>query len=61
MIIKYFNIFHSKATENLLKLGFLVRKETIWQPWDIQHFLSIFKLPNEKLSTARMPECRKIT
>jgi hypothetical protein len=30
--IKYTNIFHSKALQNLPKLGFLVRKYTIWQP-----------------------------
>jgi hypothetical protein len=32
MAIKYINIFHCKAHQNLPKLGFLVRKETIWQP-----------------------------
>jgi hypothetical protein len=31
--LKYINIFPSKALQNLPKLGFLVRKETIWQPW----------------------------
>jgi hypothetical protein len=31
MAIKY--IFHSKALQILPKLGFLVRKRTIWQPW----------------------------
>jgi hypothetical protein len=30
--IKYRNIFHSKALQNFPKLGFLVRKPTIWQP-----------------------------
>jgi hypothetical protein len=33
MAIKYINIFQSKALQNLLKLGFLVWKQTIWQPW----------------------------
>jgi hypothetical protein len=28
----YTNIFHSKALQNLPKLGFLVSKCTIWQP-----------------------------
>jgi hypothetical protein len=29
----YNNMSHSKVLQNLPKLGFLVRKETIWQPW----------------------------
>jgi hypothetical protein len=33
MALKYINIFQSKALQNLPKLGFLVWKETIWQPW----------------------------
>jgi hypothetical protein len=33
MAIKYTNTFHFKTLQNLPKLGFLVRKETIWQPW----------------------------
>jgi hypothetical protein len=33
IVKKYNNIFHSKALQNLPKLGFLVRKQTIWQPW----------------------------
>jgi hypothetical protein len=32
MAIKYINIIQSKALQNLPKLGFLVWKETIWQP-----------------------------
>jgi hypothetical protein len=28
----YINNFHSKVLQNIPKLGFLVRKETIWQP-----------------------------
>jgi hypothetical protein len=32
MTIKYTSIFHSNALQNLLKLGFLVCKQTIWQP-----------------------------
>jgi hypothetical protein len=33
MALKYINIFPSKALQNLPKFGFLVWKETIWQPW----------------------------
>jgi hypothetical protein len=32
MVIKYTKIFHSKTLQNILKLGFLVWKQTIWQP-----------------------------
>jgi hypothetical protein len=32
MVIKYNNIFHSKALQILPKSGFFVRKQTIWQP-----------------------------
>jgi hypothetical protein len=32
IIIKYKNIFHSKVLQNLPKLGFLVWKQTVWQP-----------------------------
>jgi hypothetical protein len=32
MAIKYFNFFPSKALQNLTELGFLVWKQTIWQP-----------------------------
>jgi hypothetical protein len=31
--IKYTNIFNCKTLQNLPKLGFLVSKNTIWQPW----------------------------
>jgi hypothetical protein len=33
MVIKYTNIFNCKTLQNLPKLGFLVWKQTIWQPW----------------------------
>jgi hypothetical protein len=42
MVIKYINIFHSKTLQTLPKLGFLVWKQTIWQPcfrWAVQQFL----------------------
>jgi hypothetical protein len=32
MTIKYSSIFHSKTLQNLPNLGFLVWKQTIWQP-----------------------------
>jgi hypothetical protein len=32
MAIKYSNIFHCKALQDLPHSGFLVRKYTIWQP-----------------------------
>jgi hypothetical protein len=35
MVVKYTSIFHYKALKNLSKLGFLVWKLTIWQPWHI--------------------------
>jgi hypothetical protein len=31
--IKYTNISHCKTLQNLPKFGFLVWKQTIWQPW----------------------------
>jgi hypothetical protein len=31
--IKYTNIFYCKTLQNLPKFGFLVWKQTIWQPW----------------------------
>jgi hypothetical protein len=31
--IKYVNIVQSKGLQNLPKFGFLVWKQTIWQPW----------------------------
>jgi hypothetical protein len=32
MTLEYTNLFHSKALQNLHKVGFLVRKYIIWQP-----------------------------
>jgi hypothetical protein len=32
-VMKYDNIFYSKALQILPQLGFLVWKQTIWQPW----------------------------
>jgi hypothetical protein len=31
--IKYTVLFHCKTLQNLPKFGFLVWKQTIWQPW----------------------------
>jgi hypothetical protein len=39
-VIKYINIFRSKALQNLPKLGFLVWKQTIWQPWLVENPIS---------------------
>jgi hypothetical protein len=33
MVLKYTKIFHCQTIQNIPKLGFLVRKQTIWQPW----------------------------
>jgi hypothetical protein len=33
MAVKYINLTQSKTLQNLPKLGFLVWKQTIWQPW----------------------------
>jgi hypothetical protein len=33
MAEKYFNVFQSRTLQILPKFGFLVWKETIWQPW----------------------------
>jgi hypothetical protein len=33
MAIKYTSIYYCKTLQNLSKLGFLVWKETVWQPW----------------------------
>jgi hypothetical protein len=48
MVIKYNNSFHSKALQILPKLGFLVWKQTIWQPcqpvvqiWGGERFLCV--------------------
>jgi hypothetical protein len=43
MAIKYTNIFHYKTLPNLPKMGFLVWKYTIWQPWSML-LLDVFKL-----------------
>jgi hypothetical protein len=39
--IKFTNIFYCKTLQNLPKLGFLVRKETIWQP-RLERFCQFF-------------------
>jgi hypothetical protein len=38
VFIKYTNTFHCKTLQHLPKVGFLVRKQTIWQPWTQGHF-----------------------
>jgi hypothetical protein len=52
--VKFTNFFHCKTTQNLPKLGILVRKHTIWQPWpklekwslknECKHFNAFFSL-----------------
>jgi hypothetical protein len=42
MVIKYTKIFHSKTVQNLPKLGFLVWKQTIWQPWLCHSDIHVF-------------------
>jgi hypothetical protein len=46
MIIEYSNIFHSKALQNLPEWGFLVWKQTIWQPW--------YKYPFKKAASSAL-------
>jgi hypothetical protein len=49
MAIKYRNIFHCKTLQNSPKVGFLVRKETIWQLWFNGKVLPTYKAsPNAK-------------
>jgi hypothetical protein len=43
MAIKHINIFQSKDLRKLPKLGFLVWKQTIWQPWSTR-YLNFFLL-----------------
>jgi hypothetical protein len=53
--IKYTNIFHSKTLQNFPKFGFLVWKQTIWQPcwmlvsWDKQTAVHMPKLDSENI------------
>jgi hypothetical protein len=47
--IKYTNIFHCKTLQNLPKFGFLVLKQTIWQPW-LQRLRCINLQQNKKLN-----------
>jgi hypothetical protein len=50
--LKFINIFQSKALQNLLRLGFLVWKQTIWQPCDVTGFswTRINNFPREDLA-----------
>jgi hypothetical protein len=38
--IKYTNIFQRTTVQNLPKFGFLVWKQTIWQPWSFRRALT---------------------
>jgi hypothetical protein len=46
-LYQYTNIVHCKTLQNLPKFGFLVRKQTIWQPWS--HSSQSFRLNSSKL------------
>jgi hypothetical protein len=37
----YTNISHNKTLQNLPKIGFLVWKQTIWQPWCKYNYVNI--------------------
>jgi hypothetical protein len=51
----YTNLFHSKALQNFPKFGFLVGKNTIWQPCSATKLFKTFQgdYQNEKKSFAR--------
>jgi hypothetical protein len=51
MVIKYNNIFHSKALQILPKLVFFVSKYTIWQPWLEGSFSQQVSNPGRKFYT----------
>jgi hypothetical protein len=46
MVIKYAKIFHCKTVQNLPKVGFLIRKQTIWQPCFYVKPSSFFEFEN---------------
>jgi hypothetical protein len=52
--IKYTSIFHSKALPNAPKLGFLVWKQTLWQPWHTCQTRSLSE-PKNVLWKATLP------
>jgi hypothetical protein len=54
--IKYTSIFHRKTLQNLPKFGFLVRKQTIWQPWSSSFSLSpVWWLPDGFFTNPKIP------
>jgi hypothetical protein len=50
--IEYTNISHSKTLENFSKFGFLVWKQTIWQPW----LRPVHVRPNQQLTNGKVFE-----
>jgi hypothetical protein len=47
MAIIYINIFQSENLKILPKLGFLVRRQTIWQPWTSTYIFNRVALPSK--------------
>jgi hypothetical protein len=54
MTIKYASIFHFKALQNIPKSGFLVLKQTIWQPcsWQSKQVFKKFFLLSDRMLRA---------
>jgi hypothetical protein len=50
---KFTQIFHCKTFQNLPKLGFLVRKYTIWQPWSTSRLGKELRSSKETINTVR--------
>jgi hypothetical protein len=51
--------FHSKVLKNIPQLGFLVRKETFWQPW-LARLQTFLELREEDVLMCDMYVIRKI-
>jgi hypothetical protein len=60
MVIKYAKIFHCKTLQNFPNLGFLVRKQTIWQPWSAVEKRGLTKLSGELWRRRREQNCQNI-
>jgi hypothetical protein len=62
MATKYTNIFHCKTLKMLSKLGFLVSKETIWQPCPGSFFAALpFRLLYPTLPRKQEKQTRRQT
>jgi hypothetical protein len=55
MVLNYTNIFHCNALQNTPKLGVLVWKYKIWQPWS-QHTFHFASFNVLRFETASMAE-----